>query len=173
MIQFFEEMAVNLDSITLGNSSDNEKRYADQVPHMSFLAQSLKDSSVAPSNNGGRIHRLGFIEIIDDDTEKVEVDTEGMTPEELDALRIWEIEKAADEGRLLIHEFTITDEEAAKLGISFLEPCHRIEIPDYFKISCSLHDVPSATNEKKSWRSLRPASRPNKKNKGYTRFNNY
>lgn len=170
MIQFFEEMAVNLDSTTLGNSSDNEKRYVDQVPHMSFLAQSLKDSSVVPSNNGGRIHRLGYIEIIEDDTEKVEVDTEGMTPEELDALRIWEIEKAADEGRLLIHEFTITDEEAAKLGISFLEPCHRIEMPDYFKISCSLHDVPSATNEKKGWRSLRPASRPNKK-KGKTYYN--
>lgn len=144
-----------------------------ETPQVGAEAQLIEGMSVVPSNNGGRIHRLGYIEIIEDDTEKFEVDTEGMTPEELDALRIWEIEKAADEGRLLIHEFTITDEEAAKLGISFLEPCHRIEIPDYFKISCSLHDVPSATNEKKSWRSLRPASRPNKKNKGYTRFNNY
>ena len=144
-----------------------------ETPQVGAEAQLNEGMSVVPSNKSGRIHRLGFIEIIDDDTEKVEVDTEGMTPEELDALHIWEIEKAADEGRLLIHEFTITDEEAAKLGISFLEPCHRIEIPDYFKISYSLHDVPSATNEKKSWRSLRPASRPNKKNKGYTRFNNY
>lgn len=144
-----------------------------ETPQVGAKAQLNEGMSVVPSNKSGRIHRLGFIEIIDDDTEKVEVDTEGMTPEELDALRIWEIEKAADEGRLLIHEFTITDEEAAKLGISFLEPCHRIEIPDYFKITCSLHDVPGATNEKRSWRSLRPASRPNKKNKGYTRYNNY
>lgn len=141
-----------------------------ETPQVGAEAQLIEGMSVVPSNNGGRVHRLGFIEIIEDDTEKVEVDTEGMTPEELDALRIWEIEKAADEGRLLIHEFTITDEEAAKLGIRFLEPCHRIEMPDYFKISCSLHDVPSATNEKKSWRSLRPASRPNKK-KGKTYYN--
>jgi len=141
-----------------------------ETPQVGAKAQLNEGMSVVPSNKSGRIHRLGFIEIIDDDTEKVEVDTEGMTPEELDALRIWEIEKAADEGRLLIHEFTITDEEAAKLGISFLEPCHRIEMPDYFKISYSLHDVPSATNEKKSWRSLRPASRPNKK-KGKTYYN--
>ena len=148
----------------------DNKLISAETPQVGAEAQLIEGMSVVPSNNGGRIHRLGFIEIIDDDTEKVEVDTEGMTPEELDALRIWEIEKAADEGRLLIHEFTITDEEAAKLGISFLEPCHRIEIPDYFKISCSLHDVPSATNEKKSWRSLRPASRPNKK-KGKTYYN--
>ena len=140
-----------------------------ETPQVGAEAQLSEGMSVVPSKNGGRIHRLGFIEIIEDDTDKVEMDTEGMTPEELDALRIWEIEKAADEGRLLIHEFTITDEEAAKLGISFLEPCHRIEMPDYFKISCSLHDVPSATNEKKSWRSLRPASRPNK-NKGKTNY---
>ena len=124
---------------------------------------------VVPSNNGGRIHRLGYLEIIEDGSEKVELDTEGMTPEELDDLRIWEIEKAADEGRLIIHEIDLTEEDAARLGISFLEPCHRIEMPDYFKISYSLHDVPSATNEKKSWRSLRPASRPNKK-KGKTYY---
>ena len=148
----------------------DNKLISAETPQVGAEAQLIEGMSVVPSNNGGRIHRLGYIEIIEDDTEKVEVDTEGMTPEELDALRIWEIEKAADEGRLLIHEFTITDEEAAKLGISFLEPCHRIEIPDYFKISCSLHDVPSATNEKKSWRSLRPASRPNKK-KGKTYYN--
>ena len=125
---------------------------------------------VVPSNNGGRIHRLGYLEIIEDGSEKVELDTEGMTPEELDDLRIWEIEKAADEGRLIIHEIDLTEEDAARLGISFLEPYHRIEMPDYFKISYSLHDVPSATNEKKSWRSLRPASRPNKK-KGKTYYN--
>ena len=148
----------------------DNKLISAETPQVGAEAQLIEGMSVVPSNNGGRIHRLGYIEIIEDDTEKVEVDTEGMTPEELDALRIWEIEKAADEGRLLIHEFTITDEEAAKLGISFLEPCHRIEMPDYFKISCSLHDVPSATNEKKSWRSLRPASRPNKK-KGKTYYN--
>lgn len=140
---------------------------------MSFLAQSLKDTSVVPSNKSGRVHRLGFIEIIDDDTEKVEVDTEGMTPEELDDLRIWEIEKAADEGRLLIHEFEITDEEAVKLGISFLDPCHRLEVPPSILIPSSIHSVHSPANEKKGWRSLRPASRPNKKNKGYTRYNNY
>ena len=33
---------------------------------------------VESSNNGGRIHRLGYLEIIGDDTEKVE--TEGMPP---------------------------------------------------------------------------------------------
>jgi len=148
----------------------NKNNFITDALQVGAKAQLSEGMSVVPSNNGGRTHRLGYIEIIEDDTEKVEVDTEGMTPEELDALRIWEIEKAADEGRLLIHEFTITDEEAAKLGISFLEPCHRIEMPDYFKISYSLNDVPSATNEKKSWRSLRPASRPNKK-KGKTYYN--
>jgi len=122
--------------------------------------------SVVPSNKSGRIHRLGFIEIIDDDTEKVEVDTEGMTPEELDALRIWEIEKAADEGRLRIHEIVLTDEEAAKLGIRFLEPYHRIEM---IQNRFSLHDEPGVTNKNKDWRSLRPASRPNK-NKGETNY---
>ncbi len=148
-------------------------RFMDDALQVGAEAQLTEGMSVVePSNNVGRIHRLGYLEIIEDDTEKVEVNTLDMTPDDLDDLT-WEIEKAADEGRLLIHEFTITDEEAAKLGISFLEPCHRIEIPDYFKISCSLHDVPSATNEKKSWRNLRPASRPNKKNKGYTCFNNY
>lgn len=111
--------------------------------------------SVVPSNNSGRIHRLGYLEIIEDDSEKV--DTEGMTPEELDDLRIWEIEKAADEGRLLIHEFTITEEEAKRLGISFCDPCHRSELPYSISIPCS----------------LRPASRPNKKNKGFPRFNNF
>lgn len=112
---------------------------------------------VEPSNNGGRIHRLGYLEIIEDGSEKVEVDTEEMTPEELDDLRIWEIEKAADEGRLRIHEIVLTEEEAKRLGISFCDPCHRSELPYSISIPCS----------------LRPASRPNKKNKGYTRFNNH
>lgn len=144
-----------------------------ETPQVGAEAQLTKGKSVVPSNNGGRVHRLGFIEIIGDDTEKVEVDTEGMTPEELDALRIWEIEKAADEGRLLIHEFEITDEEAAKLGISFLDSCHRLEVPPSILIPSSIQSVHSPANEKKGWRSLRPASRPNKKNKGYTRYNNY
>ena len=118
-------------------------------------AQLPEGMSVAPSNNRGRIHRLGYLEIIGDDSEKVE--TEGMTPEELDDLRIWEIEKAADEGRLRIHEIVLTEEEAKRLGISFCDPCHRSELPYSISIPCS----------------LRPASRPNKKNKGYTRFNNH
>ena len=138
------------------------------TPQMGAEAQLNEGMSVVPSNNGGRIHRLGYIEIIEDDTEKVEVDTEGMTPEELDALRIWEIEKAADEGRLLIHEFTITEEEAKRLGISFCDPCHRI------MVDCRLQSVQvNVTNANKGLGGLRPASRPNKKNKGYTRFNNY
>lgn len=123
--------------------------------HVGAEAQLPEGMSVAPSNNRGRIHRLGYLEIIGDDSEKVE--TEGMTPEELDDLRIWEIEKAADEGRLRIHEIVLTEEEAKRLGISFCDPCHRSELPYSISIPCS----------------LRPASRPNKKNKGYTRFNNH
>ena len=139
-----------------------------ETPQVGAEAQLNEGMSVVPSNNGGRIHRLGYIEIIEDDTEKVEVDTEGMTPEELDALRIWEIEKAADEGRLLIHEFTITEEEAKRLGISFCDPCHRI------MVDCRLQSLQvNFTNANKGLGGLRPASRPNKKNKGYTRFNNY
>ena len=129
-------------------------------------AQLPEGMSIVPSNNEGRVHRLGYIEIIEDDTEKVEVETEGMPPEEQDDLRIWEIEKAADEGRLRIHEIVLTDEEAAKLGIRFLEPYHRIEM---IQNRFSLHDVPGVTNENKDWRSLRPASRPNK-NKGKTNY---
>ena len=124
---------------------------------------------VVPSNNESRLHRLGFIEIIEDDTEKVEMDTEGMTPEELDALRIWEIEKAADEGRLIIHEIDLTDEQAKKLGITFIEPYHRFELPCSITIPSSLQGATSATSVKKGWRSLRPASRPNK-NKGKTNY---
>jgi hypothetical protein len=75
-------------------------------------------------------------------------------------------EKAADEGRLRIHEIVLTDEEAAKLGIRFLEPYHRIEM---IQNRFSLHDEPGVTNKNKDWRSLRPASRPNK-NKGETNY---
>ena len=139
-----------------------------ETPQVGAKAQLNEGMSVVPSNKSGRIHRLGFIEIIDDDTEKVEVDTEGMTPEELDALRIWEIEKAADEGRLHIHEFTITEEEAKRLGISFCDPCHRIMVDRRLQ---SLQV--NVTNANKGLGGLRPASRPNKKNKGYPRNNNY
>lgn len=131
-------------------------RFMADALHVGAEAQLPEDMIVvAPSNNRGRIHRLGYLEIIGDDSEKVE--TEGMTPEELDDLRIWEIEKAADEGRLRIHEIVLTEEEAKRLGISFCDPCHRSELPYSISIPCS----------------LRPASRPNKKNKGYTRFNNH
>lgn len=130
-------------------------RFMADALHVGAEAQLPEGMSVAPSNNRGRIHRLGYLEIIGDDSEKVE--TEGMTPEELDDLRIWEIEKAADEGRLRIHEIVLTEEEAKRLGISFCDPCHRSELPYNISIPCS----------------LRPASRPNKKNKGYTRFNNF
>ena len=54
-----------------------------ETPQTGAEAQLTEGMSVVPSNNGGRIHRLGFIEIIEDDTEKVEMDTEGMTAEEL------------------------------------------------------------------------------------------
>lgn len=136
-----------------------------ETPQVGAKAQLNEGMSVVPSNKSGRIHRLGFIEIIDDDTEKVEVDTEEMAPEDVDDLT-WEIEKAADEGRLRIHEIVLTDEEAAKLGIRFLEPYHRIEM---IQNRFSLHDEPGVTNKNKDWRSLRPASRPNK-NKGKTNY---
>lgn len=121
---------------------------------------------VESSNNGGRIHRLGYLEIIGDDTEKVE--TEGMPPEELDDLRIWEIEKAADEGRLRIHEIVLTEEDAARLGISFCYTSERVALRHGIQIPCNHRFGPIAINE-----SLRPASRPNKKNKGFPRFNNF
>lgn len=136
-----------------------------ETPQVGAKAQLNEGMSVVPSNKSGRIHRLGFIEIIDDDTEKVEVDTEEMAPEDVDDLT-WEIEKAADEGRLRIHEIVLTDEEAAKLGIRFLEPYQRIEM---IQNRFSLHDEPGVTNKNKDWRSLRPASRPNK-NKGKTNY---
>ena len=146
----------------------DNKPISAEMPKMGAEAQLTEGMSVVPSNNSGRIHRLGYLEIIEDGSEKVEVDTEGMTPEELDDLRIWEIEKAADEGRLHIHEFTITEEEAKRLGISFCDPCHRI------MVDCRLQSLQvNVTNANKGLGGLRPASRPNKKNKGYTRFNNY
>ena len=109
-----------------------------EMPQVGVEAQLAEGMSVAPSNNSGRIHRLGYLEIIEDGSEKVELDTEGMTPEELDDLRIWEIEKAADEGRLRIHEIVLTEEEAKRLGISFCDPCHRSELPYSISIPCSL-----------------------------------
>lgn len=132
----------------------NNKLISAETPQTGAEAQLTEGMSLVPSNNGSRVHRLGYIEIIEDDTEKVEVETEGMTPEELDDLRIWEIEKAADEGRLRIHEIVLTEEEAKRLGISFCDPCHRSELPYSISIPCS----------------LRPASRPNKKNKGKTNY---
>ena len=157
MKKIIEEFAVNTDNATQGKPCDDEKKFAEQkTPYVSIL-DLLKDMSVVePSNNGGRIHRLGFIEIIEDENAEV-VDTEGMSPEELEDLRTWEIEKAADEGRLIIHEIDLTDEQAKRLGISFCDPCHRSELPYSISIPCS----------------LRPASRPNKKNKGFPRFNNF
>ena len=56
-----------------------------------------------------------------------------------------------------LDKIVLTEEEAKRLGISFCDPCHRSELHYSISIPCS----------------LRPASRPNKKNKGYTRFNNH
>ena len=134
----------------------DNKLISAETPQVGAEAQLTEGMSVVPSNNGGRIHRLGFIEIIEDENAEV-VDTEGMSPEELEDLRTWEIEKAADEGRLIIHEIDLTDEQAKRLGISFCDPCHRSELPYSISIPCS----------------LRPASRPNKKNKGFPSFNNF
>ena len=168
MKKIIEEFVVNTDNATQGKPCDDEKKFAEQkTPYVSIL-DLLKDMSVVePSNNGGRIHRLGFIEIIEDENAEV-VDTEGMSPEELEDLRTWEIEKAADEGRLIIHEIDLTDEQAKRLGISFCDPCHRI------MVDCRLQSLQvNVTNANKGLGGLRPASRPNKKNKGYTRFKNY
>ena len=138
-----------------------------ETPQVGAEAQLTEGMSVVPSNNGGRIHRLGFIEIIEDDTEKVEMDTEGMTAEELDDLLVWEIEKAADENRVN-HRFDfLTGEELKRMGFTLYDSSNKV-VED-----CRLQGTSSATNEKKGWRNLRPASRPNKKNKGYPRNNNY
>ena len=173
MKKIIEEFVVNTDNATQGFPCDDEKKFAEQkTPYVSIL-DLLKDMSVVePSNNGGRIHRLGFIEIIEDENAEV-VDTEGMSPEELEDLRTWEIEKAADEGRLIIHEIDLTDEQAKKLGITFIEPYHRFELPYSITIPSSLQGAPSATSVKKGWGRLRPASRPNKKNKGKTYYNQF
>lgn len=171
MKKIIEEIAVKIDSATQGLPCDDENKFIGQnMPHVSVF-DLLNDVNVVPSNNGGRIHRLGYLEIIEDDTEKVEVDTEGMTPEELEDLRTWEIEKAADEGRLRFHEFVITEEEAQRMGIRFLEPYHRVDIHHSITIPGNHRGEPIAANEKTGWRSLRPASRPNKKNKGYSQYN--
>jgi len=143
----------------------NKNNFITDALQVGAKAQLSEGMSVVPSNNAARVYRLGYIEIIENDTEKVKVDTEEMAPEDVDDLT-WEIEKAADEGRLRIHEIVLTDEEAAKLGIRFLEPYHRIEM---IQNRFSLHDEPGVTNKNKDWRSLRPASRPNK-NKGKTNY---
>ena len=138
-----------------------------ETPQVGAKAQLTEGLSVVPSNKSGRVHRLGFIEIIEDDTEKVEMDTKGMTPEELDDLSVWEIENAADENRVN-HRFQfLTGEELKKMGFTLYDSSNRV-VED-----CRLQGASSTTSEKKGWRSLRPASRPNKKNKGYTRYNNY
>jgi len=143
----------------------NKNNFITDALQVGAKAQLSEGMSVVPSNNAARVYRLGYIEIIENDTEKVKVDTEEMAPEDVDDLT-WEMEKAADEGRLRIHEIVLTDEEAAKLGIRFLEPYHRIEM---IQNRFSLHDEPGVTNKNKDWRSLRPASRPNK-NKGETNY---
>jgi len=143
-------------------------RFMDDALQVGAEAQLTEGMSVVePSNNVGRIHRLGYLEIIEDDTEKVKVDTEEMAPEDVDDLT-WEIEKAADEGRLRIREIVLTEEEAKKLGISFCYTGERVALSHGIQIPCNHRFGPIAINE-----SLRPASRPNKKNKGFPRFNNF
>ena len=119
---------------------------------------------VVPSNNDGRVYRFGYLEILDEAKNKVEVNTLDMTPDDLDDLT-WEIEKAADEGRLRIHEIVLTEEEAKRLGISFCYTGERVALSHGIQIPCNHRFGPIAINE-----SLRPASRPNKKNKGYSRY---
>lgn len=142
----------------------NNKHISAETPQVGVEAQLTEGMSVVPSNNGGRIHQLGLIEIIEDDTEKVEMDTEGMPPEELDDLSIWEIEKAPDEDRMNHRFVFLTGEELKRMGFTLYDSSHRV-VED-----SSLQGIPIATNEKKGWRSLRPASRPNKK-KGKTYYN--
>ena len=122
---------------------------------------------VVPSNNDERVYRFGYLEILDEANNKVEVNTLNMTPDDLDDLT-WEIEKAADEGRLRIHEIVLTEEEAKRLGISFCYTGERVALRHGIQIPCNHRFGPIAINE-----SLRPASRPNKKNKGFPRFNNF
>ena len=163
MIDFFEKTAVNPDSTTLGNSSDNEKRHADQE-----MLQFTEDMIVVvPSNNDERVYRFGYLEILDEANNKVEVNTLDMTPDDLDDLT-WEIEKAADEGRLRIHEIVLTEEEAKRLGISFCYTGERVALRHGIQIPSNHRFGPIAINE-----SLIPASRPNKKNKGKTYYNQF
>lgn len=163
MIDFFEKTAVNPDSTTLGNSSDNEKRHADQEK-LQFTEDMIV---VVPSNNDERVYRFGYLEILDEANNKVEVNTLDMTPDDLDDLT-WEIEKAADEGRLRIHEIVLTEEEAKRLGISFCYTGERVALRHGIQIPSNHRFGPIAINE-----SLRPASRPNKKNKGKTYYNQF
>jgi hypothetical protein len=113
---------------------------------------------VVPSNNDERVYRFGYLEILDEANNKVEVNTLDMTPDDLDDLT-WEIEKAADEGRLRIREIVLTEEEAKRLGISFCYTGERVALSHGIQIPCNHRFGPIAINE-----SLRPASRPNKKN---------
>ena len=170
MKKIIEEIAVNTDNATQRKPCDDKKEFAGlKMPYVSVL-DLLKDMNVGePSNNGGRVYRLGFIEIIEDENAEV-VDTEGMSPEELEDLRTWEIEKAADEGRLRFHEIVLTEEEALRMGIRFLEPYHRVDMHHSITISGNHRGEPITANEKTGWRSLRPTSRPNKKNKGYSHY---
>ena len=166
MKKIIEEIAVNTDNATQGKPCDNEKRHADQE-----MLQFTEDMIVVvPSNNDERVYRFGYLEILDEANNKVEVNTLDMTPDDLDDLT-WEIEKAADEGRLRIHEIVLTEEEAKRLGISFCYTGERVALRHGIQIPSSLQGVLSATNEKKGWRGLRPASCPNKKNKGKTYYN--
>ncbi len=123
--------------------------------------------SVVPSNNDERVYRFGYLEILDEANNKVEVNTLDMTPDDLDDLT-WEIEKAADEGRLRIHEIVLTEEEAKRLGISFCYTGERVALSHGIQIPCNHRFGPIAINQ-----SLRPASRPNKKNKGKTYYNQF
>ena len=137
-----------------------------ETPQVGAKAQLTEGMSVVPSNKSGRVLRLGYIEIIEDDNEKEEMDTERMPTENLDDLSIWEIEKAADENRVNQRFDFLTGEELKRMGFTLYDSSNRV-VED-----CILQSIPSATNEKKGWRSLRPASRPNKKNKGYPHYNN-
>lgn len=122
---------------------------------------------VVPSNNDERVYRFGYLEILDEANNKVEVNTLDMTPDDLDDLT-WEIEKAADEGRLRIHEIVLTEEEAKRLGISFCYTGERVALRHGIQIPSNHRFGPIAINQ-----NLRPASRPNKKNKGKTYYNQF
>ena len=141
----------------------DNKPISAEMPKMGAEAQLTEGMSVVePSNNGGRIHRLGYLEIIEDEIKKVEVDTEEMASEDVDDnLHTWDNEEAAGEGRLRI----LTIEEARRPGFSLYDSCHRI------MVDCRLQSLQvNVTNANKGWGGLRPASRPNKKNKRYSHY---